>query len=313
LKIPLWQCPQRDFCIFDKIIALLVRSALYDIGELVSFASLLLAMTLKTNPLYFMRTSFQFKYLLASAMTVLLLACGGEKEATKVAADAPIYTLVFLDKTQSVNVNKNYVNEKYRQVLTEIMESNMKNKGDKLEVFFIHENTSKARAMSVMVRSEKDNMDAANATDREAIETAYSMSLQKEKGIFLRQLLAKLNQQNTGSSNLSTDIWASLPVIAKANESGADVKVYYFSDMIESVKGADRRDFHISPPKDDSQAEQEAKADGKRLEQYVIGSPQVTIVSPFEPTASSKENNPHVTHYWQTLFQELGGVSVEEL
>jgi hypothetical protein len=91
------------------------------------------------------------------------------------------------------------------------------------------------------------------------------------------------------------------------------VKVYYFSDMIESVKGSDRRDFHIKPPKDDSQAEQEAKADIKKLEKYAIGSPQVTIVSPFEPTASTKENNPHVTHYWQTLFQELGGVSIEEL
>jgi hypothetical protein len=205
------------------------------------------------------------------------------------------------------------VNEKYRQALTDIIESNMKNKGDKLDVYFIHENTSKARAMSVMVRSEKESMDAANATDREAIETAYSLSLQKEKGIFLRQLLAKLNQQNTGSSNQATDIWASLPVIAKANESGAEIKVYYFSDMIESVKGSDRRDFHVKPPKDDAQADEAAKADIKKLEQYTIGSPQVTIVSPFEPTASSKENNPHVTHYWQTLFQELGGVSVEEL
>jgi hypothetical protein len=268
---------------------------------------------LKTNPLYYMMTSFRLKFLLSIAILAMLAACGGDKEETKIVADAPVYTLVFLDKTQSVNVNKNYVSEKYRQALTDIVENNMKNKGDKLEVYFIHENTSKARAMSVMIRSEKDNMDAANATDREAIETAYSLSLQKEKGIFLRQLLAKLEQQNTGSSNQETDIWASFPVIAKANESGADVKVYYFSDMIESVKGADRRDFHVKPPRNDEQAEEEAKADVKKLEQYTIGSPQVTIVSPFEPTASSKENNPHVTHYWQLLFQELGGVSVEEL
>ncbi len=260
-----------------------------------------------------MKTHFWLNNLLALTFLVLLAACGGEKETTKVASDSPVYTLVFLDKTQSVNVNKNYVHEKYRQVLTDIIENNMKNKGDKLEVYFIHENTSKARAMSVMVRSEKDNLEGTSATDREAIETSYSLSLQKEKGIFLRQLLAKLDQQNTGSSNQSTDIWASLPVIAKANETGAEVKVYYFSDMVESVKGADRRDFHVNPPKNDAQAEEDAKADLKKLEQYVIGSPLVTIISPFEPTASSKENNPHVTHYWQTLFQELGAGSVEEL
>ncbi len=251
--------------------------------------------------------------LLLPALIFFISACGSEKEATKTIADAPVYTLVFLDKTQSVNVNKQYVNEKYRQTLTDIMENNMKNKGDKLEVYFIHENTSKARALSLMIRSEKDNLEGANATDKEAIETTFQLSLQREKSIFLRQLLTKLNQQNTGASNQSTDIWASLPVIAKAGESGAEVKVYYFSDMIESVKGADRRDFHIRPPHDDAQAEEEAKADTKKLQQYAIGAPQVTIVSPFEATASSKENNPHVTHYWQTLFQELGGVTVDEL
>ena len=254
-----------------------------------------------------------FAALLLFSISVSLFSCGGEKEEAKETPDAHVYTLVFLDKTQSVHVDKNYVNDKYRQALTDIVESNMRNKGDKLEVYFIHENTSKARALSLTVRSEKDNMESANATDREGMETAFQLSLQKEKGIYLRQLLAKLNQQNTGASNLQTDIWASLPVIAKAGESGSDVKVYYFSDMVESVKGADRRDFHIKPPKDDAEAEADAKADTKKLDQYTIGSPQVTIVSPFEPTASTKENNPHITHYWQTLFQELGGVSVEEL
>jgi hypothetical protein len=256
----------------------------------------------------------KWKLIMLSVMVLSLASCGGEKEEKKPAApDAPIYTLVFLDKTQSVHVDKSYVNDKYRQTLTDIIENNMKNKGDKLEVYFIHENTSKARALSLTVRSQKDDTEGVNATDREGIETAFQLSLQKEKGIYLRQLLTKLNQQNTGASNLSTDIWASLPVIAKAGESGSEVKVYYFSDMVESVKGANRRDFHIKPPQSDSEAEQDAKEDIKQLEKYAIGSPQVTIVSPFEPTASSKENNPHVTHYWQTLFQELGGVSVEEL
>jgi len=259
------------------------------------------------------RRIFNKKLAFLSGIVIVLAACSSEKETSQVKADTPVYTLVFLDKTQSVNVNKSYVNEKYRQALTDIVENNMKNKGDKLEVYFIHENTSKARALSLTVRSEKENTEGVNATDREGIETAFQLSLQREKSIYLRQLLTKLNQQNTGFSNQSTDIWASLPVIAKAGEDGSDVKVYYFSDMVESVKGNGRRDFHKAPPADDNQAEKEAKEDLKQLQQYAIGSPQVTIVSPFEPTASTKENNPHVTHYWQTLFQELGGVSLEEL
>lgn len=269
----------------------------------------------KTRHPFFSKLGAQASRLLLAATFITLISCGGDKEATEQAAapDGPVYTLVFLDKTQSVHVDKQYVNEKYRQALTDIIENNMKNKGDKLEVYFIHENTSKARALSLTVRSERDNLEGANATDREGIETSFQLALQKEKGIYLRQALAKLNQQNTGASNLSTDIWASLPVIAKAGESGSEVRVYYFSDMVESVKGADRRDFHTNPPKSDAEAETDAKEDIKKLDRYAIGSPQVTIVSPFEPTASSKENNPHVTHYWQTLFQELGGVSVEEL
>ncbi|WP_228713476.1 hypothetical protein [Arundinibacter roseus] len=243
----------------------------------------------------------------------LATACGPTAEQTPGTPPAPIHTLVFLDKTQSVNVNQAFVQEKYRQALGDIVEQNMTNKGDKLEVYFIHENTSKAKALSLTVRSEKEGIQNANATDQEAIETAFQLSLQREKGIFLRQSLVKLNQQNTGSSNQATDIWASLPIIAKAAESGAEVRVYYFSDMIESVKGADRRDFHTTPPTDDAQAKGWAQTDSKKFEQYAIGAPQVTVVSPFEATASTKENNPHVTHYWQTLFQELAGVSVEEL
>ena len=296
-----------------KIIVPLFRSALYDICAETTLAEFLNAMKHTKMPLTFMKYRFLRNLIFISTFALVFSACGSEKEATKTLPDAPVYTVVFLDKTQSVNINKQYVNEKYRRALTEIVENNMKNKGDKLEVYFIHENTSKARAMSVMVRTEKDNLEGANATDKETIETAFQLSLQREKRIFLTQLLTKLNQTNTGSSNLSTDIWASLPVIAKASESGAEVKVYYFSDMIESVKGVDRRDFHLRPPHNDTEAEEEAKTDYKNLKQYAIGTPQVTIVSPFEATASSKENNPHITHYWQTLFQELGGVTVDEL
>jgi superfamily II DNA helicase RecQ len=244
----------------------------------------------------------------------LVSACNFfNNEQTASIPEAPVHTLIFLDKTQSVNINQNFVLAKYRQALNDIVESNMANKGDKLEIYFIHENTSRAKALSLTVHSEKEGLENANATDRETIETTFQMALQREKGIFLRQALTKLNQQNTGTSNQATDIWASLPIIAKAAEDGAQVRVYYFSDMIESVKGADRRDFHRLPPTDDAQAESWAKADAKKMEQYAVGTPEVTVVSPFEPTASIRENNPHVTHYWQTLFQELGGVSLEEM
>ncbi len=254
----------------------------------------------------------KFNILICCLVGILVLGCSNGNEATKIKKLDPILSLVFLDKTQSVNVNQSYVAEKYKQALVEILENNMQNKGDKLDVYFIHENTSKAKALSLTVRSEMDDLEGVNATDREAIETSFQLSLQKEKSIYLRQLLLKLNQDNTGASNQSTDILASVPIIAKASETGSQVKVYYFSDMIESVKGVNRRDFHIKPPMSNEQAAQEAKVDAKTFENYAIGSPDVMIVSPFEPTASTREHSPFIAYYWQTLFQELGGVSITE-
>ncbi|WP_420151451.1 hypothetical protein [Spirosoma sp.] len=243
---------------------------------------------------------------------LLLFACSGSSDKTKPTTNEPVYTLIFLDKTRSVNVNKAFVAQKYQQALTEIIEQNIRQKGDKLDVYFIHENTSKARALNVTARTEMEDVSAASLTDREAAETEFNLSLTREKAQIRQRVLQQLVAQNAGSSNQETDIWASLPVIQKANESGATVKVYYLSDMIESVKGAARRDFQVKPPKDNAQAEEWAKADVEQLKRYVIGSPEITMILPFEPNASVKENNPAVTQYWQTLFSELGAGTIEE-
>ncbi|QIP17650.1 hypothetical protein G8759_03595 [Spirosoma aureum] len=241
-----------------------------------------------------------------------LLACSSDKEKPKVDTEGPTYTLIFLDKTRSVNINKAFVAQKYQQAITDLIEQNVRQKGDRLEVYFIHENTSKARALNVSVRSEMDDVSAASPTDRETAETEFAMALSKEKSQIRQRVLQQLVAQNSGSSNQETDIWASLPVIAKANETGATVKVYYLSDMIESVKGTGRRDFQVKPPKDNAQADEWAKLDAEQLKRYTLGSPDITMVLPFEPNASVKENNPAVTQYWQTLFSELGVGTVAE-
>ena len=244
-------------------------------------------------------------------ITTLQTSCSSDKDKPA-KTDDPTYTLIFIDKTRSVNVNKDFVARKYQQAITDIIEQNIHQKGDKLDVYFIHENTSKARALNVTVRSEMEDVSAASPTDREAAETEFNMMLTREKGQIRQRVFQQLMAQNVGASNQETDIWASLPVIAKANESGATVKVYYLSDMIESVKGNTRRDFQVKPPTDNAQADEWAKADAEQLKRYTIGSPDITMILPFEPNASVKENNPAVTQYWQTLFAELGAGAVEE-
>jgi hypothetical protein len=244
-------------------------------------------------------------------LLLFLSACSSNKDKPA-KTDDPTFTVIFLDKTRSVNVNKTFVARKYQQAINEIIEQNIHQKGDQLEVYFIHENTAKARALNLTVRSEMEDVSAASPTDREAAETEFTLLLNREKAQMRQRVLQELAEQNTGSSNQATDIWASLPVLAKANESGATVKAYYLSDMVESVKGSNRRDFQVKPPKDNAQAEDWAKTDAKSLKRYEIGSPDITMILPFEPNASVKQNNPTVTQYWQTLFNELGVASVDE-
>ncbi|MCU0325217.1 MAG: hypothetical protein MUF45_08185 [Spirosomaceae bacterium] len=242
--------------------------------------------------------------------SLFIAACGDSEKQNK--ATAPnTHTLIFIDKTESVDVNKPFVAQKYQQALNSIIEQNINKAGDQLEIYYIHENTSKARCLSLMSRTDMEDLSGMNATDLEAAKTSYELSIKKERGFILKQAISKLNQQNNTASNLETNISASVPVIAKASEGQAVVKVYYFSDMVESVKAG--RDFHIKSPKDNTEAEEWAKADADKYKNYAFNGPEVTMILPFEPTTSSKENNPTVTYYWQKFFENLGVMSVQEL
>lgn len=242
--------------------------------------------------------------------SLFIAACGDSEKQNK--ATAPnIHTLIFIDKTESVNVSLPFVAQKYQQALNSIIEQNINKSGDQLEVYYIHENTSKARCLSLMSRTEMEDLSGMNATDQEAAKTSYELSIKKERDFILKQAINKLNQQNNTASNLETNISASVPVIAKASEGQAVVKVYYFSDMVESVKTG--RDFHIKAPKDNNEADEWAKADADKFKNYTFNGPEVTMILPFEPTSSSKENNPTVTHYWQKFFEGLGAMNIQEL
>lgn len=256
-----------------------------------------------------------FAYLIATSffLVSVLFSCGGkDTQKTDNQANSPsIHTLIFIDKTASVDVQKPFIAQKYQQALTSIIEQNFRKAGDTYQIYYIHENTSKARTLSLVCRTEMEDTEGVNATDLEAIKTAYDLSIRKERNFVIQQSLNRLKAQNDNASNLETNITASIPVIAKLSETPGNVKVYYLSDMVESVKNG--RDFQIRPPKDDAQAEEWATADAEKLKNYSLNSPEISMILPFEPTSSSKENNPTVTHYWQKLFESLGVMNLTEM
>lgn len=251
--------------------------------------------------------------LLLLSVATVFGACGDKKtQKNEHKFDAPnVHTIIFIDKTQSVDLSNAFVAQKYQQAISALINENVNKAGDMFEAYYIHENTSKARCLTLMSRTEYENTDGMNATDIEASKTSYDLSINKERGIFTKQAIARLMTANNGASNQETNITASIPIIAKASESGDMVKVYYFSDMVESVKTG--RDFHLHPPKDNAEAAAWAKQDAEKYKDYTIASPDVTMILPFEPTSSSKENNPFVTAYWQKLFETLGAANINEI
>ncbi|MBC8154680.1 MAG: hypothetical protein H7Z72_17420, partial [Bacteroidetes bacterium] len=207
-----------------------------------------------------------------------LFACSGGDDKTIVSTDVQMHTLIFMDKSVSVNVNRAFVNQKYQQAINDIVEQTIRQKGDKIEVYFIHENTAKARALTLTSRAEMEDISRASATDREAAKTSFDLALQREKGLFKQQLRAKLAESNTNKSNQETDIWASIQVISRLTEMATVVKVYYLSDMVESMKGSDRRDFGRTPPSSVAQADDWAKSDAEQLKKYPIANVDIMLI-----------------------------------
>lgn len=246
-------------------------------------------------------------------LLLLLTACSADKRKDgQPVADDPTYTLFFIDKSLSNN-SLAEARGTYERVIREAIAENVRQKGDKVVVYFVHDNTAKARALSLTARTPLPDVEGASPTDREAAQTDYELQLAREHALLQRQVLAKLDQANPNASNQHTDLWGSLDVLARADESGRMVKAYYLSDMVESMTGSDRRDFHKTPPASNEQADDWAKADAKKLgEQYPIGSPSIRLVLPFAATASAKENNPTVTRYWHTLLETMGAQEVVE-
>jgi hypothetical protein len=250
------------------------------------------------------------KYIFLVVLSSIILGSCGET-ATQQKEKINYHSLIFFDKTQSVNVNNDFVNQKYQTALKNLIDEHIKTEGDQIDIYYIHENTAKAKVVSIVCRTAKEETEGLNATDLEAAETSYQMSIGKEKKMILQLALQKMLEKNSGASNAETNISAAVPLLSEALASKKEVNAYFFSDMIESVKNG--RDFHTLAPISHDQAEEWAKKDAENYKLYNLNNTKISMILPFPPSSSSKENNPSVTDYWKTYFESLGANQVKEI
>ena len=119
--------------------------------------------TKTVKPFNLMQKPASFYAILTFFALVLLASCGEKKNEQSKANQPLVHTLIFIDKTASIDVAKPFVAQKYQQALTSIIEENINKAGDKFEIYYIHENTSKGRCLSLVCRTEMDNTEGMNA------------------------------------------------------------------------------------------------------------------------------------------------------
>lgn len=255
------------------------------------------------------------KYL-CIAFSLLLLACGkSEPEKSLVISKKldNIYTLIFIDKTVSVSLKDTFTKVKYEKALQEIINQNIRQKDDKVEVFFVHENTSQAKVFTQAVKSEIKDTAGLNPTDIRAVKNNYQIALKKERKKILNKCIGALLDANTTFTKQYTDLWAILPMIDKRNakkKEDTQLKVYLLSDMVESMPGFERRDFYKRPPFSKQEAQIWAEKDAKKFTEIELEGVEIYYVLPFSPLSATNQNNPNVLVYWEILLGKLG---LEEL
>jgi hypothetical protein len=242
-------------------------------------------------------------------------ACSSNQtENSQTARKTPNCVLLFLDKSESMEWQNAFLQTKIKPILESVVRDNLQGENDRLEVWLIHENSSKAKALQLLVRTQLPDLEGLSGTDLEFVKETYKDDLKREQDIFLNQINQKFFAQNNTSSRAFTDIQATLKVIEDLSKEGYAPQVFYFSDMLESVAQADRRDFHRKRPLTEAEAHTWADADSEVLkDRYAsLSKANITMVLPFEPTASSAQNNPAVTEYWKRFFENLGVSQIQE-
>lgn len=224
-----------------------------------------------------------------------------------------IHSLVFIDKTVSVSLSDTFTRIKYEKALQDIVNQNIRQKDDKIEVFFIHENTSQAKVFTQTAKAEMKDTAGLNPTDIQAAKNNYQVALKRERNKMINRCKDALLDPNTTFTKQYTDIWAVLPIIDKRNakkKENTNLKVYLLSDMVESMPGLERRDFYKRPPFSKQEAQAWAEKDAKKFADIELEDIEIFYLLPFSPMSATNQNNPNVLTYWEILLGKLG---LEEL
>lgn len=247
------------------------------------------------------------------AIGMVVLSCNSKMNSQDEENDI---LLILIDKTISTVSNK-VRQDIFTNHTTEAVLSTLQNPGDKVQGIYIHQNTSGSTAFLFSTPIPKfEAPETGGGMTLNDAKQKYESQLKTLGGVCNKKLREAVEESNTTSTRLYTDLWSILEVATRAFKQEAyDTKtIHILSDMQESMPGAGRRDFHKTPIQSKAEAEAFAKTDAKTIQQKldvdadILAGTKVVIFPPYDALEASdfKLNR----YYWEALFEAFG---IEEI
>lgn len=246
-------------------------------------------------------------------MAALLGAgCTSDEAAPESPPPPTDHTLVFVDRSASTGSDTR-AEAVFADSLDRIVDAFLDRPGDRLSAFVVHEKTL-AKAYRLDLRNDVAPIENKEFSDEQALEAAR---FKRENQRFLDRARAQLERFVRQTADRPefrdwTDLWGTLGVATEELPPESDSvrrRIYYLSDMFESMPGAGRRNFDARPPRRRSQAEAWARTDRDRLDAHIQLRPELLSGARFRvllgPLAT-KSGSQAVKFYWLTLWEEVG-------
>ena len=262
-----------------------------------------------------------------SALIILLLGCKDNKET--VSSNTPVgtvlaepekeylqekkYTLLLIDKTISSETGA--LDEKYEEKVAELVKTNFNFYGAVFQGSFIHGNTLGVPPFVVEVFGLKpeEGLEEMPKIKRVQAENKYEAQVKNRQDSLLATLKDNLLLTPGESTKKHTDLWGAFELMStffQKNKDGSTKEAVFISDMMESMPGKGRHDFHKKLPKNKQEAEQLARKDTRwilanfSINKQALKGVQVKVWPPIDPLQTSEFR--FLRYYWDTLFNEFG-------
>lgn len=255
------------------------------------------------------------RFVLLGLLAPALQACGGGANTAGPCSRESTQTLVFYDQSAS-SVLDSATASLFRDTIVSLVETSATCPGDAVRGFLVHANT----------RGKVDRVDVLNSValpvlagqpriDQALAQQQYDKDLTELRRDGQAKLVGLTQASVDARFRRHTDMLGALEVISEEVGRGASagqVRVYFFSDMHESMPGP-RRDFDRRPPQSRAEAEAWADEDSTILSEMKIDTARFSQVDirVMLGNLANRPNARNVQFYWERVFQNVGVGNVQ--